>query len=77
MGHIHATLKNCDHELKYCPVRDVVFCERCEKEWTAPVENYTVSYPNYTITYPKYPQQDTGTPVEVILFTTCQEGTVW
>lgn len=32
----------CKHEIKYCKVCDVCYCEKCKKQWY----NYTITYPN-------------------------------
>ena len=28
------------HELSYCPQCDVVYCERCDRQWTDPAPAY-------------------------------------
>ena len=27
--------KNCKHKLEYCPVCDVAYCAKCERQWYA------------------------------------------
>ena len=48
----------CEHELKYCKICDVVYCEKCYKEWIMKITyvNYPTVYVGtnvspYTITY--------------------------
>lgn len=54
----------CKHELKHCPVCDVVYCEKCGREWG----KESIKWYPYT-TYPNYPtitwSVDTGTPTAV------------
>jgi hypothetical protein len=38
----------CEHELKYCPICDTVWCTKCNKEWKNLTYPYTVTYPNTT-----------------------------
>ena len=38
---------DCKHNLKYCKVCDVVYCEKCNSEWKKPLTYY---YQPYTIT---------------------------
>jgi len=33
--HEHIEPKDCEHELQYCKKCDVVYCEKCKKEWKA------------------------------------------
>ena len=42
---------NCEHELKYCRVCDVVYCEKCRREWKK--DGYTYFYPQTTWAYPQ------------------------
>ena len=51
----------CKHELKYCDKCDVVYCEKCKKEWgrdnginipytpTVPIYPYVPNVPNYPV----------------------------
>lgn len=50
--HNHDT---CKHELKYCKICDVCYCEKCNKEW----KYFTLNWSYYPDTYVyKYnPQQ--------------------
>uniref|UniRef100_A0A6M3IPK4 Uncharacterized protein n=1 Tax=viral metagenome TaxID=1070528 RepID=A0A6M3IPK4_9ZZZZ len=47
---------DCEHDLNFCKKCNVVYCNKCEKEWIDPVPdrlyppNYTVNEP-YKITY--------------------------
>jgi len=34
--------KICEHEIKYCNICDVAYCEKCGKQWYA--NNYWISY---------------------------------
>lgn len=43
----------CEHEFKYCSKCDVVYCTKCNKEWTKRVL--------YTITTSPYMQYSDGT----------------
>ena len=45
----------CEHELKYCKICDVVYCENCKKEW-----KYYIAWYNqpYKVTY----TDEHGTP---------------
>ncbi len=36
--------KVCEHEIKYCNVCDIAYCEKCGKQWYA----YTITYTPYT-----------------------------
>ena len=47
----------CKHELKYCDICDVVYCEKCKKEWhkntltiTSPDTTWVPEHP-FTYTY--------------------------
>lgn len=33
--HEHIEPKDCEHEFKYCKKCDVVYCDKCQKEWKA------------------------------------------
>lgn len=45
MMHVH-THQHCDHKLQFCNCCDVVFCNKCYKEW----KNTTYySYPTWTM----------------------------
>lgn len=33
--------KECKHELKYCKKCDMVYCEKCKKEWSPNYSNYS------------------------------------
>ena len=66
MEHLHSVLEMCNHhELKHCPVCDVVLCERCGREW-----GFVAS--TYTITFPDYPQPHTGDVLPTHPYTACQ-----
>lgn len=39
----------CEHELKYCKKCDVVYCEKCGREWNT--FRYNITSP-FTVTYP-------------------------
>lgn len=43
----------CSHELKHCPVCDVVYCDKCGREWGKEIK-YIYPWP-YTITYTDKP----------------------
>ena len=43
MEHNHCT---CEHKLKYCEHCDIVYCEKCKKEWKKEVSNFTWTAPN-------------------------------
>jgi hypothetical protein len=51
----------CKHELKHCPVCDVVYCTKCGKEWgkTVYINNYPVTYNPPTTYEPYFPWQIT------------------
>ena len=52
----------CEHELKYCKKCDVVYCQKCGREWGKwkPWDpNYTTTVYRYTITYPNGLPEDT------------------
>jgi len=36
--HIHS---KCNHELKYCEQCDIVYCEKCNKEWKKEIYSYS------------------------------------
>ena len=40
--HTHCT---CEHQLKYCSHCDIVYCEKCGKEWKVPATNWTYVNP--------------------------------
>jgi hypothetical protein len=37
----------CEHEIKYCKVCDVVYCEKCKKQWYS----YNITYNQYSTTW--------------------------
>lgn len=37
----------CEHEIKYCRVCDVCYCEKCKKQWYS----YNITYTPYTTTW--------------------------
>lgn len=41
MNHNHTEPQICQHELKYCKKCDVVYCEKCQKEWSINFFTYT------------------------------------
>jgi hypothetical protein len=47
----------CKHDLKYCPICDVVYCAKCDKEWGGHAHARWIWYPYYpysrTVTYPQ------------------------
>ena len=47
MEHNHYT---CVHELRHCPICDIVYCTKCGKEWHTYTITYGVQYPA-TISY--------------------------
>ena len=49
---------SCEHQLKYCSHCDLVYCEKCGKEWkliTTGSTTITVPYIPGTGTYPNFP----------------------
>lgn len=57
MSHEHCH-GECQHELKYCAVCDVVYCSKCGREWGKPLVTYPVP-----IVYPVYPSPVYPSPV--------------
>ena len=41
----------CEHNLKFCPKCDVVYCTKCKREWGGHSCNWYLSYPWYTYPY--------------------------
>lgn len=41
----------CQHDLKYCPHCDVVYCSKCKREWGTTFYYPYRYYPPYTITW--------------------------
>ena len=37
----------CEHDVKYCEVCDVAYCEKCGKQWHSYTMTYT--YPTFTV----------------------------
>lgn len=64
----------CKHErflflLKFCEICDVVYCEKCGREWG----NTTwACYPNYQVTYDS--STTTCGPMGIMSNTTCSHG---
>ena len=66
--------EECEHQLKYCKVCDVVYCTKCKKEWGQ--SHYTWGYttPTYTIQPLHYsiPEGTARPPSEQYPIITCQ-----
>ena len=40
---------HCEHNLKYCAKCDVVYCEKCSKEWSSSLTTWTYcNIPSFT-----------------------------
>ena len=37
----------CEHEIKYCKVCDICYCEKCKKEWYKGYYTFTQPYITY------------------------------
>ena len=48
----------CEHYLIHCAHCDVVYCNKCSKEWGRYYYNYT--YPYYPYTYPQWAYTTVG-----------------
>lgn len=55
MSHRHINC-GCSHNLEHCPCCDVVYCNKCGKEWKCAYCNLI-----YTYTYPSITYEGTGT----------------
>jgi hypothetical protein len=51
--HEHAEPQTCKHELKHCKKCDVVYCEKCKKEWSTSM-TFTNPWPTTGTLYPYY-----------------------
>ena len=45
MKHDHTKPNECKHSLKHCEDCDIVYCEKCEKEWNFFVNDWTYPQP--------------------------------
>lgn len=54
--HEHIKPKQCKHELKHCAHCDVVYCEKCKKEWKETGKQYDL--------WEKFKQQEWNKPAK-------------